>query len=138
MMKKTFNWFVIILFFLAVGALVFLNFKNNNFFEMNLYQILSLSFVVIVSYYLSEKSKLFMMELRNIENRLSLLEKTSKMYDTEAEIEYLKSQHKNIHDLVSTHIGDNVTLNNIFVDIERDADNIRNKCKEIQFKLYFN
>ena len=51
MMKKTFNWFVIILFFLAVGALVFLNFKNNNFFEMNLYQILSLSFVVIVSYY---------------------------------------------------------------------------------------
>ena len=165
LVKKIFKIIIIILFFLSIGLLSSFNYKNDDFFKMNLYQIVSLSFVVFVSYYLtqkkldsrkqrevineliteiinctfeltldalqSEKSKLFMMELRNIENRLSLLEKTSKMYDTEAEIEYLKSQHKNIHDLVSTHIGDNVTLNNIFVDI-------RNKCKEIQFKLYFN
>lgn len=171
MMKKTFNWFVIILFFLAVGALVFLNFKNNNFFEMNLYQILSLSFVVIVSYYLtqkkldsrkqrevineliteiinctfeltldalqSEKSKLFMMELRNIENRLSLLEKVSGEYGIKTEINYLKSQNTAMLNLVSNHLDDNDTLEKIFVDIEKHINNLQNKCKEVQFIIYF-
>lgn len=169
--KKIFKIIIIILFFLSIGLLSFFNYKNDDFLKMNLYQIVSLSFVVFVSYYLtqkkldsrkqrdvlndliteiidcsfkltleavlSEKSKLFMMELRNIENRLSLLGEVSGEYGIKTEIDYLKSQNTAMLNLVSNHLDDNDTLEKIFVDIEKHINNLQNKCKEVQFKIYF-
>lgn len=171
LVKKIFKIIIIILFFLSIGLLSSFNYKNDDFFKMNLYQIVSLSFVVFVSYYLtqkkldsrkqrdvlndliteiidcsfkltleavlSEKSKLFMMELRNIENRLSLLEKVSGEYGIKIEINYLKSQNTAMLNLVSNHLDDNDTLEKIFVDIEKHINNLQNKCKEVQFIIYF-
>lgn len=170
--KKIFKTIIIpIIFFLFICLSSFFNYKNDDFFKMSLYQIISLAFVVFVSYYLtqkkldsrkrrdvlndliteiidcsfkltleavlSEKSKLFMMELRNIENRLSLLEKISEDYGIKTEIDYLRTQHTAILDLVSNHMDDNNTLENIFVDIEKHISNLQSKCKEAQFKIYF-
>ena len=85
----------------------------------------------------SENAKLFVMEIRNIQNKISLINKVSSEYNINNEIEYINREIENINNMVSNHIGDIDTLLKIFVDIEKNINNIQNKCEEIQFKIYF-
>ena len=160
---------ILILFVLASSVY---NWSSKSFFKMDLYKIISLTLIVGVSYYLtqkkldnrkkrdvlneiinviinttyqlnkntiqSENAKLFVMEIRNIENKISLIEKVSKEYKVTDEINYIKREVETINDMISNHISDKDTLLKIFVDIEKHIKNIQNKCEEMQFKIYFN
>lgn len=161
----------IVFLFVCFGGLIYINLDNKNFFDMDLYKILSLAIIVFVSYYLtqkkldnrkkievldniiktiieatfdlseealkSENSKLFMMTIRNIDNKVALLERIAIDYKIVDDIAYINKESEDINNLVSNHIGDNVILISIYVDIEKHIKNIQNKCDEILFKIYF-
>lgn len=170
--RNAFKYFVLIFATLFFVALFIFNYKNNNFFEMDLYKIFSLACIIFVSYYLTQKNldsrkqkeivnniidtimettykmnmdalftencKLFMLYLRTIENKLSLLKKVSNKFNFEKEIDYIDNQVRTIKTMVSNHIGNTAELQTIYVDIEKNITNIRNKIDLIIFKLYFN
>ncbi len=183
-MKKT-NKSIVIVIILAIlivgGAvgIIIINCDNNEFYQISLYQLISLIFqfislclVVFVSYYLvqmqtdirkkrdvlgdmingiidssyelnkealsTENSKLFMVKLRNIENDISLMDNVAKEFNIESDINYIKNEVVRIDDLVSEHIGNNDELMILYVDIEKNINNIQNKCNSIKFNIYFN
>lgn len=183
-MKKT-NKSIVIVIILAIlivgGAvgIIIINCDNNGFYQISLYQLISLIFqfislclVVFVSYYLvqmqtdirkkrdvlgdmingiidssyelnkealsTENSKLFMVKLRNIENDISLMDNVAKEFNIESDINYIKNEVVRIDDLVSEHIGNNDELMILYVDIEKNINNIQNKCNSIKFNIYFN
>lgn len=86
----------------------------------------------------TENSKLFMVKLRNIENDISLIDNVAKEFNIESDINYIKNEVVRIDDLVSEHIGNNDELMILYVDIEKNINNIQNKCNSIKFNIYFN
>lgn len=170
-LRNIFKYFVFIFAILFFMALFIFNYKNNDFFEMDLYKIFSLACIIFVSYYLTQKNldsrkqkeivnniidtimettykmnmdalftdncKLFILHLRSIENKLILLKSVSNKFDFEKEVDYIDGQVKTIKTMVSNHIGKTAELQTVYVDIEKNITNIRNKIDLIIFKLYF-
>lgn len=163
-----------ILCFIPIGILILLfifNLSDRNFFKMDFYKIASLTLVLYVSYFLtqrkmddrrnkdiimdilrsianetylmdketlnSENSKIFIMKLRDIENKNDLLSKIANRYGITDEVIYIREEIQRIDDIVSNHLGKKEELETVYTDIERYLTNIRYKKDAMLIKVFF-
>jgi len=161
---KNLGYIVIVL--LVLGGLAIKNFGNENFWEANLIQILTLLLTSILSFYLvqhltDKRRKVDCIDHILCEIQCSLetdetiysdckealrkqgtianrikLLKEYSFSQIQSEIEYISKEFEETRDLYSNHFQKAEGLEPIIDDINRHKDNIMLKCDKIRIMLY--
>lgn len=146
-------------------VLLFVNFKNTDFYEAKITELITIFFGGIIAFFITEKTtdnrrrndciehiiveieamisddENFMIGMSTLlkqascANRIKYL-KDASFNDIKEDIEFIDQHFSEIRDLYSNHSSCGESLTSVRVDIDRHRDQIVDKCSKIRVELY--